>query len=501
MPNVQGRPPFPAGAHTRPIGSGLRRRSTLRVAMVGASACLALCATVLAATGVLPAAGTATGDPLGVTIASYDGDIVTTTPSESASAGSDVTYEVTVSNPTASTQTNVSVPVDLPANFTLDAGTVAPSTGEAPLSADVLGWTVPSLGAGASATLTYTEATDVPDVLESDATSASATSDQSTTASTVSASVEVIPASDLTISVTDGTDTITPGASDTYTITLTNHGPSEAPDATVTDIASGGFTEVSEADSLGSSYTDLGGGQFQWTGIDLTAGSSETIVLTGTAPSTLTTGAAYVNLANVSLYPGEIDTGPASNAVDTDVVGGTAAGDPLGVTIASYDGDTVTTTPSESASAGSDVTYEVTVSNPTASTQTNVSVPVDLPANFTLDAGTVAPSTGRPRSVRTSSAGRCRVWGRAPRPRSPTPRQPTFPTCSSPTPPRHRRRATRAPRRAPCRPRSRSSRRRTSPSASPTAPTPSPPARRTPTPSRSPTTGRRPPRTRRLPTP
>ena len=184
-------------------------------------------------------------------IASYNGDAVTSTPSESALAGTDVTDQVTVSNTTAGTQTNLSVPINLPPAFTLHSGTVTPSTGTTMVAGSVLTWTIPSLAAGASATLSYTETTDAPAALESDTTSASATSDQSSTASTASAAVEVIPAADLTIGVTDGTDTVAPGASDTYTITLTNNGPSPATNATVTDMLNGGFTAMFAISSIG----------------------------------------------------------------------------------------------------------------------------------------------------------------------------------------------------------------------------------------------------------
>ena len=228
---------------------------------------------------------------------------------------------MTVSNTTAGTQTNLSVPINLPPAFTLHSGTVTPSTGTTMVAGSVLTWTIPGLAAGASATLSYTETTDAPAALESDTTSASATSDQSSTASTASAAVEVIPAADLTIGVTDGTDTIAPGASDTYTITLTNNGPSPATNATVTGTFDAGFAAMSTVASIGgTTFTDLGGGQFQWSGINLDGGASATFSIMGTASSSLTAGSAFVNLAITSLPPGQVDTGVSSSAVDSDAV-------------------------------------------------------------------------------------------------------------------------------------------------------------------------------------
>ncbi len=387
--------------HARGVTAGfpgpiLRGSIRLRLAACVGATCLVLCAGVaLGVPGGRQAGGSTTGGSLGLSIASYDGDSVTATPSESALAGTDVTDQLTVSNTTASTESNVVVPVDLPANFTLHSGSVTPSAGATTFAAGVLTWTVPSIAAASSETLSYTETTDAPGSLESDPTTASATSDQSTTPSTASASVEVIPAADLSISVTDGVDSIAPGSSDTYTITLTNNGPSEAPDATVTETFVPGFSAVSDAESIGgTTYADLGGGQFQWTGIDLLSGATTTLTLVGNIPSSLSAGSVVTSLATVSLYPGEIDTNPAYNAIDSDVVTGSTTGGSLGLSIASYDGDSVTATPSESALAGTDVTDQLTVSNTTASTESNVVVPVDLPANFTLHSGSVTPSAG-----------------------------------------------------------------------------------------------------------
>ncbi len=376
--------------------SALRNGLSVRMAAVFGSACLVLSSgLVLGLFGGSEAGSATTTGPLAVAIASYNGDAVTSTPSESALAGTDVTEQVTVSNTTSGGQTNLSVPIDLPASFTLHSGSVTPSTGTTMLATSVITWTIPALAAGASATLSYTETTDAPAAFESDTTSASATSDQSTTADPVSATLEVIPAADLTIGVTDGTDTVAPGASDTYTITLTNNGPSPATNATVSETLSGGFAAMSTIASIGgTTFTDLGGGQFQWTGVNLPSGASAMFILIGTVPSPLPAGSAFVSLATVALPPDQVDTDAVTNAIDSDAVTGATTTGPLAVAIASYNGDAMTSTPSESALAGTDVTEQVTVSNTTSGGQTNLSVPIDLPASFTLHSGSVTPSTG-----------------------------------------------------------------------------------------------------------
>ena len=273
--------------------------------------------------------GASPAGPLGLAITSFNGDSVTTTPSEAALAGTNVTYRVKVSNTTSNAQTNVSVPVTMAPEFTLDS-TVTTSGGTTVTTGGVAMWSIPSLGAGASATLTYTETTDAPSALESDDTAASATSTQSTTLTTVAAAVEVIPAADLTIAVTDGVETIAPGASDLYTITLTNDGPSPVTNATVADTLSGGFTALAAVSSVdGTSFFDLGTDQFEWTGINLASGAAATFTLMGTLSSTLTAGSAFVNLASGSLSPGQVDTDVSTNAVDCRLGDPGPAGDRL----------------------------------------------------------------------------------------------------------------------------------------------------------------------------
>ncbi len=381
-----------AAARPRSVEYGPRRFRAGSV-VVAATAGLALClGPLVGALGAASASGAATAGPLGLAIASFSGDSAVT-PSVSALATSDLTYQVTVTNATASTQSNVSVPVSVPSNFVLQSGSLSASSGTAAVSAGVITWSIPTLAAGDSATVTYTETTDAPTALESDATSASATSDQSTTPVTASASVEVLPAADLSVSVTDGTSTIEPGATDTYTISVTNNGPSETPNVTVTETFSDEFDAIAESDTAAATFTDLGGSQFQWSGIDLASGASANLELTGTVSSSLAPGSAFVSLANASLFPGAIDTNPVAYGVDADSVAGAATAGPLGLAIASFSGDSAVT-PSVSALATSDLTYQVTVTNATASTQSNVSVPVSVPSNFVLQSGSLSASSG-----------------------------------------------------------------------------------------------------------
>ena len=247
------------------------------------------------------------------------------------------------------------------------------------------------MAAGATASLDFTETVDAPSATESDSTTASATSDQSTTVVTSSAAVGVVPASDLTVAVTDGTDSIAAGSSDTYTVTVTNDGPSAVTNATVTDTFSTDVGALGGSSSLpGASFTDLGGGQADWTGVSLANGAAATFLVGATLPPALGPGSTLVNVATVSVPPGQVDTAAPSDAVDSDTVtGGTGTG-VLALSIATSDGSTFTAPPDESVPAAGDVTYQVTVANDSATPQDTLSVPVTLPGAFALHSGVTA---------------------------------------------------------------------------------------------------------------
>ncbi len=121
--------------------------------------------------------------------------------------------------------------------------------------------------------------------------------------------------------VRDGIDSIAPGAADTYTITLTNNGPSAVTNAMVADTLNGGFTALFAVSSIdGTTFADLGTDRFEWTGINLASGATATFDLSGTLSLSLTAGGAFVNLASSSLAPGQIETDASSDAVDADSV-------------------------------------------------------------------------------------------------------------------------------------------------------------------------------------
>ncbi|MFJ6167127.1 hypothetical protein ACIQH6_18555 [Micromonospora orduensis] len=206
--------------------------------------------------------------------------------------GAPLTYTVTVTNggPSDAVGATLSDPLPAPlAGFTwtceASAGSTCTATGTGTITDTV---TVPTGG-----TLTYTITGTVPSGTTGDLTNTATltppagVSDPECTPS-CQATV-VTPAAltvDLAIAKTANPNPYVPGAPLTYTVTVTNGGPSNAVGATVTDplpAPLAGFTWTCEA-SAGSSCTASGTGDITDT-VTVVAGGTLTYTITGTVPS------------------------------------------------------------------------------------------------------------------------------------------------------------------------------------------------------------------------
>jgi uncharacterized repeat protein (TIGR01451 family) len=265
--------------------------------------------------------GSGSGSGFALSATAHAGDSPVTVPTEEVEAASDLTYEVELANVLPGPQTNVNVPIQLPSNFSLYPASVTSNLGTANVAGSVIDWTIPTLATGATATLVYTESSDSPVALEADWTSIAATSDQSTTASNAAAAVDVIPASNLSIQVSDGVTSVVPGGNDVYTITLKNKGPSDAANTTLTDTLNGGFAVQSTTSSLGGASTmKLTPEQIQWTGIYLPAGATATFTISGSLLPGINVGTVLVDIAAVTPNPADVDTAASSVSMDWDLV-------------------------------------------------------------------------------------------------------------------------------------------------------------------------------------
>lgn len=125
---------------------------------------------------------------------------------------------------------------------------------------------------------------------------------------------------DLAITKTDGKLLYTPGGTNTYTIVVSNSGPANAANNTVSDPLPAGITTASWTciGSGGGTCSANGTGAINDTAVNLPVGASVTYTLTMTVPNTFTSSLA--NTATVTAGPGVTETNNANNtATDTDL--------------------------------------------------------------------------------------------------------------------------------------------------------------------------------------
>jgi uncharacterized repeat protein (TIGR01451 family) len=369
-------------------GSG-NINDTVNLPAGGSTTYTASCNISAAATGTLSNTATVTA-PAGVTDptpgnnsatdtdtlgASADLSITKTDGVTSATAGGSVTYTITAANAGPSDAAGATVADTFPASETCTWTCAGAGGGSCTASGSGNINNTVNLPAGGSTTYTA-----------SCAISASATGSLSNTATVAvpggvtdpnpadnsATDVDALGASaDLSITKTDGVTTATPGGSVTYTITASNAGPSNATGATVADTfpasetctwtcvgAAGGTCAASGNGNINDPVTLPSGGSTTYT-----ASCTISAAATGTLSNT----------ATITAPGGITDTNPANNsATDTDTLGATAD---LSVTVADSP-DPVT--------AGTNLSYAITLANAGPSSAASVSLSDTLPAGTTF---------------------------------------------------------------------------------------------------------------------
>ena len=243
-----------------------------------------------------------------------------------AVAGSSTSYTVVVSNSGPSNVFGATVADAIPAGATTMSWTCsatpgascAPS-GSGPMSAVV------NMAAGSSTTFTVVvgidsaasglltnTATVVPPagVIDSNPADNSATDVDS-----------IAGVADLSITKTDGSPTATPGTTTTYTVVVTNNGPSNVIGASVVDLEPAGQTFASWtcAASAGATCANLSGSGDIATTVDLAVGASATFTIDASIGAAVT--AAIINTATITTPSGVTDPNPADNtASDSDTM-------------------------------------------------------------------------------------------------------------------------------------------------------------------------------------
>jgi uncharacterized repeat protein (TIGR01451 family) len=265
-------------------------------------------------------------------------------------AGSRLTYTVEVRNTGSSVATGVIVTDTMPSGVSFISAST--TLGACTRSGSTVTCRIPSLAAGGVATITLVVKPQSAGAISNAASVVANEPDPDSTNNSSTETTTVTPAADLKVTVTDTKASIAAGSQNTYTITVTNAGPSAATGATVTDTFPGSFANVTyTATQVGGAtgFTASGSGNIS-DSIGMPSGSR--IIYTANGKLSSATTGTLSNTATV-INPADLpDPNTANNsATDSDTV--TFRAD-LKVTVS--DGKTA-------AVAGTTNTYTITLIN------------------------------------------------------------------------------------------------------------------------------------------
>ncbi len=275
-------------------------------------------------------------------------------------AGTSATYTITLTNNGPSDARGVVLTDTLPAGSVFVSLTPASGNPDSftPSQSGVTATETANAAVGAGHTDTFTLVVSAPSGLASGAAFSDSASASSTTAdpnsANNSASVTGAVATSADLAVTaSGPSTVTAGTSATYTITLTNNGPSDAQGAVLTDALPAGSNFGSITPGAGNpdafTFGQSGGSVTETATAAVASGHTDTFMVVVTAPSSLTSGAAFSDTASVSGTTA--DPNSANNSA-------TAAG-----TVATSADLAVTASGPSSVTPGTNATYTVTLTN------------------------------------------------------------------------------------------------------------------------------------------
>jgi uncharacterized repeat protein (TIGR01451 family) len=226
-------------------------------------------------------------------------------------------YTITVMNNGPSDAASVTLTDTVPAgttfsSFAQNSGPTFSCTTPSPSATGTVNCSIATLASGATATFTLTVGTNpaIPPTITNTATVATTTTDPTPGNNSSTANTNAMVAADLAITKTPGAPSVTPGGTITYTIGVTNNGPSAATNVTITDALPAGTTFVSAIPSQG---TCAGTTTVICSAGSLGSGGSMTITLAVTAPSS----GPVINNATVSAT--ETDLVPMNNTATSTV--------------------------------------------------------------------------------------------------------------------------------------------------------------------------------------
>ncbi len=298
-----------------------------------------------------------------------DLSIAKTDSADPVNPGQAFTYTLTVTNNGPSDASGLTVSDTVPPQFTVTgASSGAGSCGNV---GNVVTCTLPTLAnAGTWAiTVNVTVNASTPGgTYTNTATVSTTTADPVPGNDSASQPTTVNTTADLSIAKTDSADPVNPGQAFTYTLTVTNNGPSDASGLTVSDTVPVGFTISSVTSALGScGYV----GNLAICTLPLLPLSGTWTITVNVTVNASTPGGLYTNTATVSTTTA--DPAPGNNTATEDTVVTPAAD----LSIAKTDS-------ADPVNPGQAFTYTLTVTNNGPSDASGLTVSDTVPPQFTV---------------------------------------------------------------------------------------------------------------------
>ena len=308
----------------------------------------------------------------GITILPIADLVVTKTSPPSAAVGSNLTYTVSVTNNGPNGAQNVTLTDALPTgtSFVSQSQTGGTDLFTLGRSGNTIANTIANLPAGATATFQFVTnvAANLPDasVLSNTASVSAASRDPNSSNNSSTATTSVFASADLVVTKTSP-PAVAAGTDLTYTVSLTNNGPSDARTVTLTDTLPNGTSFVSQSQTGGADLFTLGrtGNTITNTIANLPAGATVTFQFVTNVSAALPDGSSLSNTASVSAVT---DDPNSSNNAST---AGTSLANSADLVVSKTSPPTVT--------AGTDLTYTVMVTNIGPSGAENVQLSDPLP--------------------------------------------------------------------------------------------------------------------------
>ena len=303
--------------------------------------------------------------------------------------GGTTTYTIVARNVGPSSVIGATIADTLPAAISSDTWVAVQTGGASGFSASGSGSISDTVNMAVGSTITYVVTANISAaatgnlVNTATITSPVGSTDPNTANNSATDTDTVLPSADLGISKDDGSTTYTPGGTTTYTIVVTNGGPSTAVGAKVVDtlpaaISSDNWTATATGGATGFSAT--GSGNINDT-VTMPVGSR--ITYTVVAQISAAASGNLVNTAQVSAPVGTTDSNATNNsATDTDTPS------PSADLVVTKDDGSTTYTP------GGTTTYTVTVTNKGPSAVTGAKVIDTMPAAITSDNWTATTTGG-----------------------------------------------------------------------------------------------------------